>query len=93
MWMRSSLFVDEIYSLVLEQLPAHAKVATFLYTIPASSDTVESEGRQMTLCRIQYKEKKYIKNPFHLVRCSIVNSGTWQLVSFRYQDLIWSYVL
>jgi hypothetical protein len=34
-----------------------------LGSIPASSDTVESEGRQMKQCRIQYIEKKIQKNP------------------------------
>jgi hypothetical protein len=31
----------------LERLAANAKVATVLGSIPASSDTMESEGRQM----------------------------------------------
>jgi hypothetical protein len=43
MWMRSSLVVRAW----LERLTAHAEVATVLGSIPASSDTVESEGRQM----------------------------------------------
>jgi hypothetical protein len=34
----------------LERLAFNAKVATVLGTIPASSDTVESEGRQMKQC-------------------------------------------
>ncbi len=34
----------------LERLTANAKVATVLGSIPASSDTVESEGRQMKQC-------------------------------------------
>ncbi len=34
----------------LERLTANAKVATVLSSIPASSDTVESEGRQMKQC-------------------------------------------
>ncbi len=37
---------------------ANAEVATVLGSIPASSDTVESEGRQMKRCWIQYIEKK-----------------------------------
>jgi hypothetical protein len=34
----------------LERLTANAVVATVLGSIPASSDTVESEGRQMKQC-------------------------------------------
>jgi hypothetical protein len=41
-----------------ERLTANAKVATDLGSISASSDTTESEGRQMKQCLI-----KYIKNP------------------------------
>ncbi len=36
----------------LERLSANAEVATVLGSIPASSDTVESEGRQMKQCWI-----------------------------------------
>ncbi len=43
---------------------ANAEVATVLGSIPASSDTVESEGRQMKQYWIQYiEEKKILKNP------------------------------
>jgi hypothetical protein len=34
----------------LERLTANAVVATVLGSIPASSDTMESEGRQMKQC-------------------------------------------
>jgi hypothetical protein len=34
----------------LEHLTANAEVATVLGSIPASSDTVESKGRQMKQC-------------------------------------------
>jgi hypothetical protein len=44
-------------SRVLELLTAVAEVATFLGLIQASSDTVESEGRQMKQCLIQYIRK------------------------------------
>jgi hypothetical protein len=43
-WMRSSQW--------LERLAANAVVATVLGSIPASSDSVESEGRQMEQCWI-----------------------------------------
>ncbi len=35
-------------------MAANAKVATLLGSIPASSDTVESEGRQMKQCSVTY---------------------------------------
>ena len=41
----------------------NAEVATVLRSIPASSDTVESEGRQMKQCLIQYLEINILKNP------------------------------
>ncbi len=50
--MRCSQVVDE-----------NAKVATVLDLIPASSDTVESEGRQMKQCWITYIKRKNPKNP------------------------------
>ncbi len=34
----------------VDELTATAKVATVLGSIPASSDSVESEGRQMKQC-------------------------------------------
>ncbi len=47
----------------LEHLAAHAIVATVLGLIPASSDTVESEGRQMKQCwGIVHKNKNKKKN-------------------------------
>ncbi len=43
--------VDEIYIAEwLERLTANAKVLTVLGSIQASSDTVESEGRQTKEC-------------------------------------------
>ncbi len=49
-WMRSS-------RVGRERLTANAVVATFLGSIPASSDTVESEGRQMKQCWISNIKK------------------------------------
>ncbi len=43
---------------------ANAKVATVLGWIPASTDTVESERRQMKHCRTKYVESKSKKSPF-----------------------------
>ncbi len=40
----------------LERLTANAEVATVPGSIPAASDTVESKGRQMKQCWIQYIE-------------------------------------
>ncbi len=45
----------------LERLTANAVVATVLGSIPASSDTVESEGRQMKQCWISYIKEKFKK--------------------------------
>ncbi len=42
--------MDEIQAEWLERLAANAEVATVLGLIPASSDTVESRGRQMKQC-------------------------------------------
>ncbi len=50
----------------LERLTANAAVATVLGSIPASSDTMESEGRQIKQCWISYIKKKFIKkSPFN----------------------------
>ncbi len=46
-----------------ERLIASVEVATVLGSIPASSDSVESEGRQMKKCWLQYIEKKIHTNP------------------------------
>jgi hypothetical protein len=46
LWMRSSRVVVR----GLEHLTANAAVATVLGSIPASSDTVESEGQHMKQC-------------------------------------------
>ncbi len=53
LWMRSS-----------RRLAANAVVATVLDSTPASSDTVESAGRQMKQCWISYI-KKSKKSPFY----------------------------
>ncbi len=47
----------------LERLTANAAVATVMGSISASSDTVESEGRQMKQCWISYIKRKIQKNP------------------------------
>jgi hypothetical protein len=64
MWMRSSWVYGWDLTEWLERLTANAEVATGLGSIPTSSDTVESEWRQMKECWIQYIERKKIpKNP------------------------------
>jgi hypothetical protein len=45
----------------LERLTANAVVATVLGSMPASSDTVESEGRQMKQCLNIVHNKKITK--------------------------------
>ncbi len=47
-------------ALWLERLTASAEVATVLGSIPASTDTVESEGRQM---KQRWKQNIEKKNP------------------------------
>jgi hypothetical protein len=57
---------DEMRSsrVVRASMAVNAKVATVLGSIPGFFDTVESEGRQMKLCRTTYvkKEKMSSKN-------------------------------
>ncbi len=48
--------------MVRSSLMANTEVATVLGLIPASSDTVESEGRQMKQCWIKYMEKNPLLN-------------------------------
>ncbi len=59
--------MDEIYSIAawLERLTASDVVATVLDSIPASSDTVESEGRpdEAVLNIVHKKKKKAKKSP------------------------------
>ncbi len=57
MWIRSSQVFRASGCIV------YAKVATVLGAIPASSDTVESEGRQMKQCWITYIKRKTEKFP------------------------------
>ncbi len=55
--MRSSLDCGLDLAKWLERLTANAPVATVQGSIPASVDTVDSEGRQMKQCWIQYEKK------------------------------------
>ncbi len=48
----------------LERLDVNAKVAPILGSIPAPSDTVESEGRKMKKCWITYFTRKTKEIPF-----------------------------
>jgi hypothetical protein len=48
----------------LECLTASAEVATVMGSIPASSDTVESERRQMKQCWISYIKNRLLKFVF-----------------------------
>ncbi len=54
----SSKHVDEImrFSRVVRASTVNAEVATVPGSIPASSETVESEGRKMKQWRIQFKK-------------------------------------
>ncbi len=62
----------------LEHPAVNAKEATVLGSISASSDTVESEGRQMTRCWITVSNRKTKKSPsqvgrhqFYVWSCSL----------------------
>ncbi len=58
LWMISSRVGGWDLTEWLERLTANAVVATVLGSITASSDTVESEGRQMKQCWISYRKKE-----------------------------------
>ncbi len=53
----------------LQSLAVNAKAATVLGSIPASTDTVESEGRQMKQCTYVHTKRK---NYFKLLSSSVV---------------------
>ncbi len=55
----------------LRHLTVNAVVATVLSSIPASSDTVESEGRQMEQCWIQYIKNQKTSSTVSDYRLSI----------------------
>jgi len=76
MWMKSSW--------VVERLSANAVVATVLGSIPASSDTVESEGRKMKPCWISYIKEKIPKIPPLSIYYSKLLRTTCVLVSTCY---------
>jgi hypothetical protein len=62
--MRSSRLVDETYLAEwLERLTANAEVATVLGATPASSDTVESEGRQIKYIKLKKKYPCLVPGP------------------------------
>ncbi len=52
-----------VQSFCIQSMTANAKVATVLGLIPASSDTVEYEERQMKQCLIQYIVRYISKFP------------------------------
>jgi hypothetical protein len=55
LWMRS---IARLHSTVVERLAFNVKVATVLGSIPASSDTVESEGQMKQMLNNVHKKKK-----------------------------------
>jgi hypothetical protein len=62
----------------LERLTVNVAVATVLGSIPASSDTAESEGRQMKQCWISYITKS--KNPSFRLQIWVYNiSFAWTI--------------
>ncbi len=58
-WMTSSL--------VIRASDYQCTSCTVLGSIPASVGTVESEGRQMKQCCIQYEKKTFAKAPLHSI--------------------------
>jgi hypothetical protein len=67
----------------IERLAVNAKIATVLGSTPASSETVESEGRRMKQCWITYMKKTtnspfmYICTVFNLVHSQILCCFRW----------------
>ncbi len=53
------------YKQLLERLTANDEVSTVQGTIPPSSDTVESKGRQMKLRWIKYLKSRQKTSPFY----------------------------
>jgi hypothetical protein len=52
----------------IQRVAANAKIATtVLGSIPASSDTAESEGRQVEQCRLKYFKNPQ-KTPFKIIK-------------------------
>ncbi len=63
-----------VLSWTIKDLSHHSKSI-----LPASSDTVESEGRQINQCWITYREKgKIQKIPFPFTRLLLCQSYTWK---------------
>ncbi len=62
--------IDRLRQPILERLTAYVEVATVLGSILASSDTVESEWRQMKQCGIMYFQKNH-KNPLLQIRYAL----------------------
>ncbi len=67
-----------MYNRFVQSMTANAKVAKVLGSIPASSDTVESEGRQMKQCWKQYTKRQKIplyKENNRFVHCVCIYEG------------------
>ncbi len=74
----------------LERLAVNAKVATVLGSILASSDTVESEGRQMKQCRITYIKRRKKNSPFKISRRSHIQVPKKVEITVPYSAPIYS---
>jgi hypothetical protein len=66
MWMRSD-------RLVRERLTANAKVAAVLGSTPASSDTIESEGRHAKQCWKKVFLKHHIQSEYKISEITILS--------------------
>ncbi len=69
----------------LERLTANAEVVTVLGSIPASSDTVESAGRQMKQCWIKYKKIQI--SPCFLYIFRYIKHTYTSLIKYTYEHL------
>ncbi len=74
----------------LERLTANIEVATVLGSIPASSDTVESEGPQMKQCWIQYNKKCKKISPFLRFEPPILYGLIFSWLPLLYNMLLFS---
>ncbi len=81
--MRSSQVCGWDLAKWLECLTSNAKVATVLGPIPASSDTVESDGRQMKQCFIKYIKNKEKINDFTVIEPFLLTQITWRETNFQ----------
>jgi hypothetical protein len=68
----------------LERLDVKKKSRNILGSNPTSSDTVESDGRQMKKCKIKYIKRKNLKNsPLKKFKGSVFDNFAVRLSFFK----------